>query len=554
MKIMKALGVAGVGTGLVLGGVSLAFGWTPEWGNSVGGWVDNLGNPLGGWTQGAPNALPVPYGPNVVKKVRPPAVAGSWYPADPETLGEKVDGLLAEAKAPDLGEAPLRALLAPHAGYMFSGAPAASAFKALRGRTYRRVIVIGPSHRRHFTGLALPEATHFATPLGEIPLDMEAMRRLKELPLFPVGNAAHAQEHSVEMMLPFLQRVLEPGWKMIPLVMGEMTPEEYVQAAEALRPLAGEKTLLVLSGDFTHYGPNYSYMPYPNNEQLPDKLRTLDLGAFDLFAQGDGAGLLAYARRTGISACALGPMLLLAPLLGEEFRVQLLDYRTSGGLTGDYANSVSYVAAAVTGARPFAPLKPEVQEAADLPEESLVQLHRLANRSLALAVEKGPAAVVTDQIVSAMGVSEPFKEKSGAFVTLKKDGELRGCIGTIQPVQPLYAAVVENAVNAALHDTRFTPVKAAELEGMEVEVSVLSPLTPIDGPEKFEVGRHGIVLTKHGRRAVFLPEVAPEQGWTREETLSQLSLKAGLPADAWKEGARFEVFTSRKYSAPFRKE
>lgn len=551
----RTLGLVAGGVGLALVGATTAFGWMQGLGHPISGWTEGLSNPLSGWTQGSPNALPVPYAPGMVKKVRPPAVVGSWYPADPDVLREKVDRLLSEAKPKgDPGETPVRGLLAPHAGYLYSGAPAASAFQVLRGRAYSRVVVIGPSHYRHFTGLALPEVTHFATPLGEIPLDLEAMGKLKDHPLFPKMDGAHRQEHAVEMMLPFLQRVLEPGWKLIPLVTGEMTPEEYAQAAEALRPLVGDRVLVVLSGDFTHYGPNYSYLPFPHNDQLPEKLHELDQGAFDLFSRRDGSGLLAYARRTGINACALGPMLMFTHLMGEENKVFQLDYRTSGELTGNYANSVSYVAAVVTGAHPLAQVEEEKTPAAELSEASMHQLHRLANRSLALAVEKGAAAVVPDYLARGLGLGAEFQNKSGAFVTLKKGGELRGCIGTIPPVQPLFEAVAENAVNAALNDRRFSPVQASELEGMEVEVSVLSPLTPIDTLEKFELGKHGIVLSKQGRRAVFLPEVAVEQGWTREETLTQLALKAGLPPEAWKKGARFEVFTSQKYHAPFRRE
>lgn len=190
------------------------------------------------------------------------------------------------------------------------------------------------------------------------------------------------------------------------------------------------------------------------------------------------------------------------------------------------------------------------ESSSEFSREEMTLLYDMAKRAMELAVKQGPEAVSIKAMAAGFPVSDALKKPQGVFVTLKRGEDLRGCIGYIEPIKPLYEAVVENAVNAALRDHRFRPVEPKELSGLNLEVSVLSPLQPIDSYQAFKVGHHGVTLTKLGRRAVFLPHVAVEQGWNRDETLTQLSLKAGLPGDAWKENARFEIFTTQSYHAP----
>jgi AmmeMemoRadiSam system protein A len=222
---------------------------------------------------------------------------------------------------------------------------------------------------------------------------------------------------------------------------------------------------------------------------------------------------------------------------------------------------VSYAGLVVTDPQPLAldvaPVasEPESEPApeASLSDADLKLLHRLAVLALEDAVLGASASRTATLAEELEHLPQKLYEPAGAFVTLKRHGDLRGCIGTIGPTQPLYLAVLDNGDNAARRDPRFRPVQASELEDLEVEVSVLSPPRPIDSWEAFRVGEQGIILSKDGRRAVFLPEVATEQGWTREQTLSYLARKAGLSADDWREGAGFSVFTSTKYSAPYRR-
>lgn len=477
-------------------------------------------------------------------RVRPPAVAGSWYPGEAEALRAYLQPLLAAAEAP-AGQAPIRALLAPHAGYRFSGPTAAKAFGLLQGRRYRRVIVLAPSHRGRFHGLSISEVTHYRTPLGDIPLDLDAAARLNQHPLFQSEPAAHEQEHSIEMQLPMLQAALAPGWRLLPILVSMMHMADYHSAAEALRPWLDEETLLVLSGDFTHYGANYGYQPFPADKDIAERLHRLDMGAFQRVVEHDAAGLAAYQQQTGITACAYGPLMVLLPLLDDAAAVDLIAYTTSGELTGDYQFSVSYLSLAVRSATPLGgATAPQA-----LPEAQLHSLHQLACLALRAAVEGAPEQTLALERYAA-SLPGNLRHPAGAFVTLTKGGQLRGCIGYILPQEPLYKAVMENARNAALKDHRFAPVSAGELEELTVEISVLTPPAPIASWQAFEPGRQGIILQKAGRRAVFLPEVATQQGWGREQTLSHLAAKAGLPPDAWREGAEFFVFTTQTHTAP----
>lgn len=509
-------------------------------------------------------------------RVRPAAVAGTWYPDDAQVLGKLVEELLDKASPQAQPKGVIRALLVPHAGYRYSGATAATGYQLLKGQNPSRVIVIGPSHHGDFHGLSILEITHYETPLGRLPLDLEAIAQLRKNLLVVADAQADEREHSIEIQLPLLQRVLPAGWKLVPILVGQLSAKDYAKAAELLRPLADDKTLIILSGDFTHYGPNYDYLPFPPDDTINLSLKQLDMGAYDKIVAHDAAGLLAYREMTGITACAFGPVMILLNMLPDKATPTLVKYDTSGKLTGNYTNSVSYLAVAITSEQPFATVKavnskttppdsvaseakPEAtaadsssgknqKEMNKLNESQMKFLHQLARQAVEAAVAKGqdPEKILT---TLASRVPEELQKPAGAFVTLKELGELRGCIGYIFPKEPLYRAVVINAINAAQHDPRFYPVQPEELPKMELEVSVLTPPQPIASYHDFEVGKHGIILKKDGRGAVFLPEVAVEQNWNREQTLSHLAKKAGLPPDAWQEGAKFEVFTTQTYTA-----
>jgi AmmeMemoRadiSam system protein B/AmmeMemoRadiSam system protein A len=469
--------------------------------------------------------------------VKPAGIAGSWYPDDPAVLTELIEGLLAEAEPPVVNGR-LRALISPHAGYRYSGHSAAVGYRLLQGRQYRRILVLAPAHRGGFRGLSIAEVGAYRTPLGEVPLDLEAVRALRRSPLVGAWDEAHQGEHAIEIQLPFLQRGLAPGWRLLPILVGRMEDGDHAAAAELLRPWFDQDSLLLVSSDFTHYGWRFGYQPFPPDAQAAERLSTLDLGAFESIAGGDPEAFRAYRRETDITVCGAEPILILLELLPAGTGAELLDYATSGAQSGDYRHSVSYLSIG------FFDL-----EERSLAPEHLQYLHRLAGYAVRESADPGNGALDGLQAL-VDGLPETLRAPGGAFVTLREQGRLRGCQGYVEPEFPLFEAVIRNGVNAARHDRRFRPVRAEELERLDLEVSVLTPPEPIASPQEYSPGLEGIVLEQDGKRAVFLPQVPTLAGWDREQTLTALAKKAGLPPDAWRQGARLSVFRTHEFAGP----
>ena len=286
-----------------------------------------------------------------IKTVRPPVKAGSWYPADKAELKKLIDGLLDQSSNNyEVNKVAMRGLIVPHAAYPYSGATAAAAYSKLKGRSYQRVILLGPAHMAgHLRGLYMLDVDAYETPLGKVPIDRQALAALRKSPVVYEKPILHHDEHSLEIQLPFLQRALRPGWRLLPILVGNMHPVDYQIAADALRPLIDESTLLVVSTDFTHYGTGFRYLPFPLDDRTAARLYALDMGAFARIAAKDVEGFLHYQNTTGITACGYRAGALLLHLLPPEAKVNLLQYNTSGELTADYSHSVSYIAAMITG-------------------------------------------------------------------------------------------------------------------------------------------------------------------------------------------------------------
>ena len=479
-------------------------------------------------------------------ETRPPAAAGQFYPAVPGRLAATVEACLrtSQADRPPPGER-VRALIAPHAGYAHSGGTAGRAYAwVCDGAEWRRALVLAPAHEGGFRGVAAAGYASFETPLGRVPVDADACRALLAAsPRFLLHTVAHAREHSREVQLPFLQVVL-PAFALVPLICGEVSRAELREAAEALRrTLWRDDTLWVVSADFTRYGRAFGYTPFQGD--TAGDIERLDRGAIRLIEAGDTDGFLDYVARTGAPICGATPIaLLLAALeaVTPPCTVRLLAYTTSGRLSHDPAHSVSYAAMAVTQARP-AEGHAAGEDGLALTAGDRRLLLRLARASIEEHLQRRPPPWPEEA-----ALSPGVRAAGAAFVSLHRGGDLRGCIGSLEPEGPLYRDVMANAVNAAFHDGRFHPVEAAELATLTIEISVLTRPRPVAGPEAFEVGRHGVLLEKGGRQAVFLPQVAPAQGWDRETTLSNLARKAGLRADDWRRGARLSIFTATVFS------
>jgi AmmeMemoRadiSam system protein B/AmmeMemoRadiSam system protein A len=466
-------------------------------------------------------------------------LAGTWYKADPDALRADVTGYFEKAAVEPKED--VIALILPHAGYQYSGPTAACGVKSL-GRAYKRVVVIGPTHRLPMEDVfSVPRATHYETPLGRVPLDVEFAEKLLKYPLFQDVPAAYQEEHSVQIEVPLLQYKLR-DFKLVLIVAGQCSYDAVTKAGRILASLIDTDTLVVASSDFTHYGSQYQYVPFRTN--IPEGLKRLDMGGFELIQKLDAKGFLDYTGRTGPTICGRVPIAVLLETLGKDAKAELVRYTTSGELMGDYSNSVSYLAAAFRGKWTNAapPAAPATQ--ATLSPEDKKQLLSLVRQTLRYALDHQRVPESSDLSFTA---SEAMQPPRAAFVTLKENGQLRGCVGDIFPQRPLYKSVITNAIYAGFGDRRFPQLRKEEYDRLKVEISALTPPTPVASWRDIRIGIDGMVLNKDGHSAVFLPQVAPEQGWDLETTLRYLSEKAGLPADAWKEGASFLVFQAEVF-------
>jgi AmmeMemoRadiSam system protein B/AmmeMemoRadiSam system protein A len=505
------------------------------------------------WVAGCGDGGPSPPASAQPGDVRPAVHAGSWYPDDPDVLRREIESRLAEC-APNPGTGPIVALIAPHAGLRFSGAVAAAAYRPLREQKVERVFLLGPSHRVRYPGIALPapELRAYATPLGELPIDRGAVDALRGRPGFGGPPAVHGREHSLEMHAIFLAAV-HPGVRLVPLVVGKLGDPSRTRAiASHLRGLLEPGDVVIASSDFTHYGSNYGYQPF--RDDVPRRLAELLRDASAPLLDPDLDAFDAHLERTGDTICGREPIRLLLALLPDPVSSQQVADDTSGAITGDYRNSVSYLSALYrrSGGWPQAAVLEhglQLQQGPQvLDSRGRAIALQLARRSVKSFLETRRVPGEYELEVPAAG---PLRDVYGTFVTLKKDGQLRGCIGHIFPVQPLWRDVRDNAIAAAVNDRRFPPVQASELDDLQLEISVLTHPETIPGPSAFLVGRHGIVLNALGRQSVFLPQVAPEQGWDRDTTLVYLARKAGLQADVWRTpAARLDVFEAQVFAEP----
>ncbi len=461
-------------------------------------------------------------------------LAGSWYPADTSELKSQIEGLFQQAQAQPVKD--VIALISPHAGYVYSGKLATAGLKTVN-KEYQRIVVIGPSHRFPIVDeLVVPKATHFETPLGKVPLDVEFIEDLLKYSVFQSMPRVHEYEHSAQIQLPLLQYKFKE-FKFVPIVAGDCSLETIQKAAAVLKSLVGPETLVIASSDFVHYGPNYDFVPFKEN--IPQQIKNLDMGAYKYIAGLDAKGFLDYRQKTGATICGFVPIAVLISMMDETAKAQLIDYATSGQLTGDFENSVSYLAVTFSGQwKKAAAVEPQ-SVSTELTDNDKKVLLTLARKTIVYYLNNKKAPQPADLGIS---ITEVMKSPRAVFVTLTKNSDLRGCIGDIIPRQPLYKSVISNAINSAVNDPRFPPVSISECNDITIEISALTVPQPIPSKDAIRIGIDGVILDKGGRSAVFLPQVAPEQGWDVNTMLTHLSLKAGLDADAWKEGAGFLTF------------
>jgi len=457
------------------------------------------------------------------ESVRQPAVAGAFYPGTAAELRKVVSDMLAAVEPVDLNGR-LVALISPHAGYIYSGEIAAHAYKLVEGRKFDAVIVIGPSHHVAFRGASIFDGAAYATPLGPAEINTDLARRLRDdYDFITTYPAAHTREHSVEVQIPFLQ-VAMPDLSIVPIVMGEQSLAACERLAKAIsESVEGLHVLIVASSDLSHF---HAY----------EEAVRLDDFVIQRVRDFDPEGLARDLAAGKCEACGGGPMItamLAARMLGAD-STAVLEYANSGDTSGDKSRVVGYLAAAVYD-------KEDVGVNLGLGEEEKVELVRIARASM-------EAAVRGKKVPGFEAATPLLAEKRGAFVTLTKDGRLRGCIGHIRAVAPLYKTVSDMAVAAALEDPRFEPVRPDELDQIEIEISVLTPFEKIADPSEIVVGVHGLYIEKGTHHGLLLPQVATEYGWDRLQFLDQVCRKAGLPEGAWKEGATIYVFSAQIFN------
>ena len=471
-------------------------------------------------------------------EVRAPAVAGQFYSDSVAALRLGIEKYM-EGAVPAKAKKPI-ALILPHAGYVYSGQVAADGYNQVKGQHYDIVVILGTNHASAgFRKVGLYPGRGFRTPLGIAEIDQEVNAELlREDHDCVADKGVHAAEHSIEVQVPFVQ-VLFPQAKIVPVLIGTPDRDLCTRLGLALgKVLKNRRALIVASTDLSHYPSAKDAV----SSDLPvlDAMLTLDPHLLQDTIQTQ------MSRRVPnlhTCACGEGPVMaamVAARALGAEGG-RLVSYAHSGDtIIGEQNRVVGYGAVVLTGEKERFDSRSLERPAPVTAETNLRPEDKKA--LLAFAREAITRYLTTQTLPLARGFAPLMQQPRGVFVTLKKKGQLRGCIGRLVPDMPLGKLVGSMALQSAFQDPRFSPVSAAELKDLEVEISVLTPMKPVSGYQDIVVGRDGVVLSKDGHSAVFLPQVAPEQGWDRDTMLDHLSMKAGLSQNAWRQGAQFSTF------------
>lgn len=453
-------------------------------------------------------------------EVKYPNAAGTFYPGDSVELSRMIDGFL-EAAKPEPVQGDIFALISPHAGLGFSGQTASLGYKLVIGREYKTVVVIGPSHSYGFSGVSVYPEGVFRTPLGDLEVDkVFAQKLLNKDSGISFEARAFEREHSIEVQLPFLQEVLS-GFKIVPIVMGDCTLSECQKLAGLLKDAIGERkdVLVVASSDMAH---RYDF----EEVEKIDKLTLFSLEKMD------SQGLYYGFREQRLEMCGMLPV-VTAIILAKESgynKLKVLGYTNSAIVTGKKNKgiwTVGYASCLIDQEKKAC--LPAGREKTMLNKEQRKKLLEIARSSIQAYLKTGKKLEVSE-------TDPALLKENGAFVTLHEHGELKGCIGNLTGSQPLYLTIRDMAVESATGDFRFSAVTLAGLKNIEIEISVLSLLERVSSIDEIKMGTHGVLVKKGFNSGVFLPQVAAETGWTKEEFLSNLcSHKAGLPALAWQD-------------------
>ena len=457
---------------------------------------------------------------------RQPAVAGSFYPANAKALKEELNQFFGEVVPNTREDSSVAALIVPHAGYLFSGKVAASGYARLpAGKSYQHVFIIGVSHRVRFSGVSVYPHGSYITPLGKVAVDTAlAQKLIADNPFIHFIPRAHQSEHSIEVQLPFLQVHLKKGFRIVPILTGDSNPATTRKLAAALSPYFNGKNLVIVSTDFSHYPPQAIAQKADRETAAailsgkPEQLKKI----CQKVAPNPPENLL--TRMCGES----GVLTLMEMVSGKpEYQYHQIDYENSAASpAGDPARVVGYDAIMVTRTK---------DPAFHLNENDKNHLLKLARSAIETYLRTGTLEKIPPDY------PENLRQPCGAFVTLTENGKLRGCVGQFNPSVPLIQVVRNMAIAAATQDRRFRPVQLSELDSLRVEISVLTPLHKIDDAKEFIPGKQGIYIRKGNHSGTYLPQVAEQTGWSRDEMLGHCARdKAGIGWNGWKDA---ELYT-----------
>jgi len=453
--------------------------------------------------------------------IRKPVWAGKFYDSRPQVLLKQIEQWLEEAEHKPHPDSQLKALVAPHAGYVYSGRVAAHAYKQAQKKTFDTVVIIGPSHHFGFRGCSIYPEGSYASPLGLIDVDESFAKKLSQETGYGFIPQAHAKEHCVEVQIPFIQKTI-PEAKIVPVIMGKPSKECIKKLSKGMSTVSSKKKVLVIiSTDMSHYLPK-------------DQANERDKNTIHLITSKDIQTLENKILNQGNIMCGgagVVTALQYAMSLGDT-HVDFLRYDDSSSAGGPNSRVVGYMSAAL-----YVKKETEPFTLSEIEKKELLNIARSAIQNY----------IREKKVFFPKPQSPRLHKNKGAFVTLKRKGRLRGCIGFIEPIAPLYKTVAQVAVYAASKDARFPPLSVSELNGLEIEISVLTKPSKIKDVSDIQVGRHGLIIAKDTRQGLLLPQVATENNWSKRKFLEQTCIKAGLPKDSWKNGADIFIFEAHVF-------
>ena len=469
------------------------------------------------------------------KKInREAVVSGSFYPSSPVKLTSMLEDLFALASPKETQNT--FAIISPHAGYIYSGAIAASAFNQIdSNKKYKTIFIIGSSHRFSFEGASIYDKGNFKTPFGEVEADIETAENIiKSDTVFQFNADYHIPDHCIEVQLPFLQYYLKNDFKIVPILIGTNNLTICKKIADGLKEYLSSDHLFVISTDFSHY-PSYE------DALIIDK-NTADAiikNDVEVFSKNCKIYNLSNTTNLQTPICGLSAVISFLHITEtlKDIEIKQIRYSNSGDVSQDSSAVVGYWAMAFSSDSICK--KGESNSEFSLTQKDKKDLLHIARETLENYIKTGKRPTIDTS-----NFSPTIKQNCGAFVTLKINENLRGCIGRFNPEEPLYKIIQEMTISSATQDYRFKPVNKSELNDITIEISVLSPLKKINSPEDFILGKHGIYMTKGNSSGTFLPQVADETGWTKEEFLGHCAQdKAGIGWDGWKQATLY-VYTA----------